>query len=251
MNGKFTTLDDPNADDTVSTPYAGPGTSEWGSSMTGEITGYYPDKTASHTTHGFVYADGRWTTVDCPDGHGYVGSALYYVGDYGREMLAQCFTANFATVDWYMYTPDRTFSSAAANFTLLPPPPGAAPPGAYEYNFVNDLGLAGGIEQVANPSANGCGPVLLDAFRLRATAAWIDREGAANLRLPLLRRRRSAARFVAGVDLRRYCGRWHASGSCASRLAYARRRRRDRHRRRCCFPCRGGLGSGPSPDTAR
>ena len=166
VNGKLTTLYDPNADYTDSTPFGGPGTSVWGSSMTGEITGYYPDKTASHTNHGFVYADGHWRTVDCPAGHGYVGSALFYVGDYGREMLALCWTANFATFDSYIYTPDRTFSSAPANFTQLPTPPGPyAANGEYQYNFVNDFGLAGGDEVVANPKpSNGCGETVQDAF---------------------------------------------------------------------------------------
>jgi hypothetical protein len=153
VNGTVTTIYDPDA-------YYMPsgGTSGQGASMTGEIVGAYTDTTAIHAWHGFVYANGQWATVDCPAGHGYIGSELAYVSDFGRHMLAACWTAN--TEDWYIYTPDRTFSSSPANFTLLPPPPGTA---NYLYGFVNDLGLAGGT-MWPFPATSACPSGVQDAF---------------------------------------------------------------------------------------
>jgi hypothetical protein len=95
-------------------------------------------------------------TVDCPAG--YVGSALGYVSDFGAHMIALCIKPD-GTADFYIYTPDRTFSSSPANFTLLPSPPGNE---GYAYGFVNDFGLAGGSEDVA--LTTGCPVVASNAF---------------------------------------------------------------------------------------
>jgi hypothetical protein len=160
VNGKFTTLDDPNADNTVS----GGGTTASGASMTGEIVGEYLGLDGVY--HGFVYANGRWTTVDCPAGHDYAASILGYVSDFGRHMIALCLYPDNSH-DNYIYTPDRTFSSSPANFTgPLPTPPDNVG-GLASYNFVNDLGLTGGVDQVANPKpTDSCGPTVLDGFVL-------------------------------------------------------------------------------------
>ena len=77
VNGKVTTLYDPDAD---YIQYGG--TSGLGASMTGEIVGGYTDKTASNTWHGFVY-DER------PMGNGRLpsGPRLHRVGTGLRERL--------------------------------------------------------------------------------------------------------------------------------------------------------------------
>ncbi len=155
LNRTYTTLRDPDADYTVR--YGGTG--GLGASMTGEVVGDYPDKTARHTWHGFVYLRGHWATVDCPAGHGYAGSALGYVSDFGRHMIAYCWTSGYGTVDEYIYSPDRTFSTSSANFALLPPPPGSQ---GYLYNFVNDLGVAGGDEFL--PATDDCRSGVTDTF---------------------------------------------------------------------------------------
>jgi probable HAF family extracellular repeat protein len=145
QGGRFTTIEDPYADNAP-----GLGTTVAGVNDFGEIVGYYLD--SDGTMHAFVYENGRYTTYTCPGAGtgpnssdydlGAAGTFFGYVDNAGA-MIGTCF---FETTGYY------NFIYQNGRFNPVPNAPGSS---SSWISWVTDSGESGGWYFTTPTVANG------------------------------------------------------------------------------------------------